>query len=97
MTESGRLGLFQMVVRNRPVLIYAGRSERDVDRYAIMEAGRCVYKFQGDVLAATTSDMYLTGATAAQALLWRSAFKVAVAAGEVGSDNPAAFALAVNS
>jgi hypothetical protein len=91
-----RIRLFQLVVRDRPVLIYAGRSEHDLARYVTMEAGRTVYKFQGDVLATADSDMFATGATPEQVSAWAGAFRAAVKAGEAKFTNPTAFALAVD-
>jgi hypothetical protein len=95
MTRRWGLGLYQMIVHDRPVLIYAGQSERDVDRYIVLEAGRVVYKFQGDVLAAADSAVIVTDATPSQIHAWDTAFKVAVAAGDAKFSNPATFALAV--
>ena len=62
------LGLFQMVVAGRPVLIYAGLMDLDADRYATIEGPRLVYKFQGDVLASASSDMHVIEATHDQVL-----------------------------
>lgn len=84
-----------MVVRGKPVLIYAGQSETDVDRYVVLEAGRVVYKFQGDVLVAADSEFFVTDATYDQISAWDMAFKIAVAAGKARFNNPAAFALAI--
>jgi hypothetical protein len=96
MTRRWGLGLYQMVVHNRPILIYAGRSEIDVDRYIVLEAGRVVYKYQGDVLVAADSEFFVTDATPAQVYAWGVGFKAAIAAGRAKFSNPAAFALAVD-
>jgi hypothetical protein len=97
MTKREGLKLFQMIVRDRPVLVYAGHSKIDLDRFIVLEADRIVYKYQGDVLMAANSKFYVDDATSAQIHAWDVAFKQAVAAGDADWDDPAAFALIVDS
>ena len=85
--------LFQIVVHGVPVLIFNGKSERDAVRYLVREAGRLVFKFKGDVLAAQDSNFRIYRATPAQSDLWVAGFRAAVRAGELQADDPAGFAV----
>ena len=85
-----RLGLvvFQMVVNNRPTLIYAGKDETGIDRYTRFICGRVVVVFEGDVLfnCHGNGDMYVCEATSNQVDDWTSAFLEAVDYGTADAD-----------
>ncbi len=84
-----------MVVNNKVVLIYAGRTERDAERYITMEGARVVTKFEGDVLADCSSDMYVCEAKPNQVAVWTTAFLAAVDVGKADASDPAGFAISL--
>ena len=92
------LNLFQMVVNDKPTLIYAGLKETAIERYTRFIAARVVFVFQGDVLYSCQGDgdMYVCEATPDQVAEWTAAFLGAIANETADATDPAEFALLVS-
>ncbi len=89
------LGLFQMVMQDNAVLIYAGRTAHAAARYMAIEGRRLVFRFGGDVLHAPEDDAdgYCCAATPAQIRIWQNAFDAAVRRGTADRSDPVRFAI----